>query len=178
MFKIIESFLKDLVDQYAEIETENIDFLEEVRKSCELNHCGKYRKNWMCPPGIGSINDLKEKYTKYKKAFVFNKVTNLEDSFDIEGMDEGRKRVEDILNKLRVELKDYTNIQLLGVGSCNICKICTYPDSPCRYPKLAVPSLEAIGINVLKIANGCNLNYYNGINTVTYFGMVLYNLEK
>ena len=32
--------------------------------------------------------------------------------------------------------------------SCGICKTCTYPDAPCRFPDRARRSMEACGIDV------------------------------
>jgi predicted metal-binding protein len=32
------------------IEVSEIPFDRELRKSCEMNYCGNYNKNWTCPP--------------------------------------------------------------------------------------------------------------------------------
>ncbi|RAQ30001.1 hypothetical protein DPQ25_00325 [Hydrogeniiclostridium mannosilyticum] len=39
----------------------------------------------------------------------------------------------------------------------------------------AFPSLEAYGVFVSKLAQACGMRYINGANTVTYFGVVLYD---
>nr|WP_305142352.1 DUF2284 domain-containing protein [uncultured Acetatifactor sp.] len=44
---------------------------------------------------------------------------------------------------------------------------------PCRFPDMAISSLEAHGINVSRLAAECGMKYINGQNTVTYFGAVL-----
>jgi predicted metal-binding protein len=65
---------------------------------------------------------------------------------------------------------------LLGAGACMICEKCTYPDSEsCRLPHKAVPSLEACGIDVMRLSRQVGVKYHNGKNTVTYFGVVLHN---
>ena len=46
---------------------------------------------------------------------------------------------------------------------------------PCRFPEKAFPSLEAYGVFVSKLAQACGMRYINGANTVTYFGVVLYD---
>jgi hypothetical protein len=38
-----------------------------------------------------------------------------------------------------------------------------------------VASLEAYGIFVAKLAEKAGMKYINGVNTVTYFGAVLFN---
>ena len=46
---------------------------------------------------------------------------------------------------------------------------------PCRHPEDALPSLEAYGVNVSKLAAACGMKYVNGANTVTYFAGVLFD---
>ena len=64
--------------------------------------------------------------------------------------------------------------EILGAGSCNICKICAFPE-PCRFPEKAKTSVEACGINVVSLAKTAKINYTNGENTVTYFSVVFAN---
>jgi hypothetical protein len=40
-----------------------------------------------------------------------------------------------------------------------------------------MPSLEAYGVNVSKLAASAGMKYINGQNTVTYFGAVLFSLS-
>ena len=56
----------------------------------------------------------------------------------------------------------------LGAGTCNICKKCSYPDKPCRFPEKRVSSVEAYGmvVNEFAVKNGLKYNY--GPNTMTY----------
>ena len=66
----------------------------------------------------------------------------------------------------------------LGAGGCGVCKSCAKrTDEPCRFPELAMPSLEAYGVNVSKLASAAGMKYINGQNTVTYFGMVLFTVN-
>lgn len=70
-----------------------------------------------------------------------------------------------------------TNVLHLGTGGCGLCEVCAKrTDEPCRYPKLAMPSLETYGINVSRLAPAVGMKYVNGVNTVTYFGAVLFSL--
>ncbi|MPM72103.1 hypothetical protein SDC9_119076 [bioreactor metagenome] len=67
---------------------------------------------------------------------------------------------------------------VLGAGSCGVCPSCTKPDGePCRYPDLAVTSMETCGVDVSTLARTCGLKYINGKDTVTYFGILLYDAE-
>lgn len=160
--------------QYAETEVKNIEFSEAVVAACKANYCGRYNKTWMCPPAVGTLEQLKAKYGAYKYAFVFTTKHDVEDSFDIEGMFAARKVHEKIESKI-YPLTEFADCSILGAGGCSICEKCAYPDAPCRFPKKAKPSVEACGINVVNLAATCGINYINGENTVTYFSVVLFN---
>ena len=77
--------LKELVHEFAIVNPKDVPFREYVVDACAMNYCGRYGKTWQCPPGVGSLEHLKEKCLAYKKAVVFTTVHPIEDSFDIEG---------------------------------------------------------------------------------------------
>lgn len=91
-----------------------IPFSAEVRKACEANLCGMYGKCWTCPPGVGLWEELREHYHSYAHAFVFTTVHPLEDSYDIEGMTEGRKQHTDAERAIE---------KLLFYGSGAVCHL-------------------------------------------------------
>ena len=43
----------------AVIQTDDISFEADFRKACEMNSCGHFGLNWMCPPAVGSMEELK-----------------------------------------------------------------------------------------------------------------------
>ena len=164
------------VFQYKVISPAEIPFSEDVRRACEANVCGKYATCWTCPPGVGDFRELEKKIKSYKTATVFTCKYDLEDSFDFEAMREGGKKTAALLRGIIAEMKkDGVELMALGCEGCGICKKCTYPDAPCRFPDKAVPSIEACGINVVTLAKNIGINYHNGANTVTYFCAVLTN---
>lgn len=171
-----EKELKGKAFQSGEIETAEIPFSEEMIAYCMENKCGRYNTNWTCPPATGDFSEIKEKYLKFKKAFVYNAVYLLEDSFDIEGMDNAREKNFEICDCI-IKTLFYSGkpFSVLKAGSCAKCKKCSYPDSPCRHKDTAFPSLEAAGINVTALAKKLGMNYYNGENTITYFTIFFYN---
>ena len=168
-------FKHELIHQSVFIKTEAFTFSPAVRAACESNMCGRYARSWTCPPGAGTERELKERVLSYRDAFVFTYLGALEDSWDFEGMDAARKTAMGILGELRARLDaGKTKYYVMGCGSCALCAECTYPDSPCRFKELAVVSVEAHGIDVVKLAADTGINYYNGKNTVTYFCAVLF----
>ena len=161
--------------EFTQIVPQHIPFSESVRKACEQNACGCYGKYWSCPPGAGSLEENKQRLLKYKNAFVYTTKHQLEDSFDTDGMENGRKQHSKIDSALTKLLSDSGELfEILGTEGCSRCENCTYPDSPCRFPKTMHLSMEATGMNVVELASQTGLHYYNGVNTVTYFSMILF----
>jgi predicted metal-binding protein len=156
----------------AVMPTSELLFLPEVRKACEVNTCGSYGTNWGCPPGNGTLDELKQKITAFAKAFIFTTKYDLEDSFDIEGM----SAAGEIHRVLTVEMQarfGKTN-PVYGAGGCSVCKKCAYP-APCRFPDKAVSAVEAAGIAVGDLSKTAGVKYNNGEATVTFFSMILFN---
>ena len=150
------------------------------RGMCESNACGVYGKCWMCPPYVGEIDELMARVGKYDYALVYQTVTELEDSFDFEGMIEAKKKSYPLAQSLRKAFDDvhFEKVLHLGAGGCGVCETCSKrTNEPCRFPELAMPSLEAYGINVSELAKASGMKYINGQNTVTYFGAVLFSLR-
>lgn len=163
-------------DNVSTIPTSDIPFDATLIKLCELNTCGNYGKSYTCPPHIGKTEDLVKKAKSYEYAVVFQKIYYISDSFDIEGMNAGKNDFKILMDKVyEVCNAEMSNYLILGAGGCTRCKICGVVDGvPCRDPKRAFPSLESYSIYVSELAKVCGMNYINGKNTVTYFGMVLF----
>ena len=150
------------------------------RDMCASNSCGMYGKCHMCPPDVGDIDELMAQTANYDYVLVYQTVTELEDSYDFEGMIEAKKRTYPIAQKLR---DDFAKLGInkalhLGAGGCGVCDICSKrTGEPCRFPEKAMPSLEAYGVNVSRLASSADMKYINGQDTVTYFGAVLFSLD-
>ncbi|MBQ6947214.1 MAG: DUF2284 domain-containing protein [Clostridia bacterium] len=160
----------------AMIAVKDMVFDTAFRDMCAANACGVYGKCHMCPPDVGDINDLIAEAKSYRNALVFQYIGRLEDSFDIEGMKESKDKLRTITFALRDRLiaDGEADCLLLGAGGCGVCERCSkLDDQPCKAPHLAIPSLEAYGVNVSKLAAAAGMKYINGVNTVTYFGAIL-----
>ena len=55
-----------------------------------------------------------------------------------------------------------------GAGCCTVCKECTYPDAPCRFPEQKMSSMEALGMLVVEVCKANGLPYFYGENTIAY----------
>ena len=166
--------------QAAPLSPKSISFdkAEAVREACRKNICGQYDASWNCPPAIGTSEELQEELLSYSSAILFNIAHPISGPFDLAGMAEGEHELDRLLGLIRGELSggDISRYKLLGCGGCDICAKCSYPDAPCLHPGLVFQPIEAAGIDVGELARNCGLRYNNGADTVTFFGMILFDL--
>ncbi|SFB01863.1 Predicted metal-binding protein [Acetitomaculum ruminis DSM 5522] len=156
------------------LDCSTIELKEEVRKLCEVNTCQQYGTNWACPPACGSLEKCTEDIRQYKEGIIVQTTAELEDSLDFEGMQQlGIDHEENFKRATEALREKYPDMLILGTGGCNICKECTYPDNPCRFPDKKVSSMEAYGMIVNDVCKANNIPYYYGSNTLTYVGCFL-----
>ena len=149
----------------------------EFRDICKSNQCGNYGRCWTCPPDCGDIDVLMAKLKEYDSVLLYQTVGELEDSFDIEGMEDAHKKHLKVTMAIGDEVKTLLDVPYLqlSAGACGICEVCAKrTGEPCRFPDKALTSLEACGINVYETVKNTGLKYINGQNTVTYFGAVFF----
>jgi predicted metal-binding protein len=162
--------------QYGFLKPSDIEYRQDIRDICKRNDCKNYGKTWACPPAVGTIAECKNRCLQFNTMFVFTSKYTVEDSFDFEGWIHGMKEFKKISHGLDEIVKKYLEQYIiLSNEGCGFCKICTYPNEPCRFPERLQHSIEGYGIIVNKLAEKLNINYNNGENTVTYFGALLYN---
>lgn len=170
------------VHQRGTIPVSVLVFSPELYRTCEANTCGHYNRSWTCPPGAGTLEEQREQILAWQNATVFTTKHELEDSFDYEGMTEGRERHTRLTLCLREHLG--CGFPVYGAGSCPSCRkeslpvsgdsYCAFP-APCRRPEKKIGSIEAAGINVTELSMAAGIRYNNGPGTVTYFSMLLWN---
>ncbi len=161
------------------VDVDKIETDAVFREMCASNACGVYGKCWTCPPDIGDIHELMAKVKSFDYALVYQTISDLEDSYDFEGMMEAGSRHNKLDCALResVRAMELTKVLHLGAGGCRVCEVCAKrTNEPCRFPELAMSSLEAHGINVSKLAALAGMKYINGTDTVTYFGTVFFSV--
>ena len=174
-----DDLIQDLFDNARTFPSSKVPFRAEVRKLCEQNMCGNFGKSWTCPPAIESMEELQAKLSAFTQVVVFNRVYQLTDSFDWEGMQSGAQDFQSRLLKLKKNIRkadpDFLFVAL-GAGACRICETCTFTEQlPCRLPEDAIVSVEACGIDVMAMMQENGLKYNNGPNTVTYIGALFFD---
>lgn len=156
-----------------------LQFSPFVRSACEQNTCGCWGTNWRCPPGCGTVEELRKTLQSYSKMLILSKVVHLKDPFDVESMEEGRILLVQFLRTLNHRYQLTLNhYMILGIGACELCQPCPYPHEECRHPHDSFTSLEAAGVDVVTLSKTVGLTYHSGVNTVTYFAAILYNEDQ
>ena len=156
---------------------ERIVLSEMFRDICRNNQCGKFGKCWVCPPELPEVAEVMANVRGYDRVLWYQSVSQIEDSFDVEGMMEAGKNHVLLSQRLQALVKDLLpeNFLHLTCGGCHLCPECAKAEGkPCRMPDKALPSLEGYCVDVYNTTKDTPLKYINGQNTVTYFGAVLF----
>ena len=172
----IQKLVTDLDLLSGFIKISDLNFHSDYREICRQNSCRCYSTTWACPPGVGTEEECIARLRSYDKMLLFSRVYTLEDSFDLEGIEEGgadfRSRVEQLAASVNSLLPKYL---MMANGGCHKCSPCTYPDAPCRFPDQIFHSMSSYMFTVSAAAKLAGLTYNNGPNTVTFFGAILFD---
>ena len=83
------------------LDQQQIVLSDTFRAICESNQCGGYGKCWMCPPYIGEIHQLMDTVRSFPRGLWFQTISDIEDSYDIEGMFEAGARHARVSGRIR-----------------------------------------------------------------------------
>lgn len=175
--EMIELALQSGAFKAAMIDGGTIVLSADFRDICKGNGCGNYNRCYMCPPDAGEINGLMDKVRRCSHALLYQTLGTLEDSFDIEGMTAGAMAHAQVSRRIQKELGKLGAAGYLHLtcGGCRLCEQCAKATGePCRHEEEALPSLESYGVDVYNTVKDTELKYINGQDTVTFFGMVLW----
>lgn len=154
---------------WGPLDVSTIELKQQVRDMCAVNTCGKYEKCWSCPPGCGSIEECEERISGYTHGILVQTYGDIEDGFDFEAIMEIEEAHKEHFQQMYAKLREQKADTLaIGAGACTVCKTCTYPDAPCRFPERMVSSMEAYGMLVLEVCKKNDLTYYYGPDKMAY----------
>ena len=101
----------------GDLDADTIQVKSEVRSACAENKCQHYNKNWVCPPGCGTLEECSRQIHKYSKGLIVQTTGELEDSFDIEGMQELGERHKEAFHKFAAVVREeYPGALVWGTG--------------------------------------------------------------
>ena len=108
------------------------------------------------------------------RGILVQTVGDVEDSFDLEGMIAVETAHKEHFDRMYEALRSAGGTVLaLGAGCCTQCRMCTYPQAPCRFPERMVSSMEAFGMLVLEVCQASGLPYYYGADKIANTGCFL-----
>ena len=162
-------------DFVGECTTEGFRTQPEVRNMCAANLCQHYDKSWSCPPACGDIEEYEQRMRAFDQCVVVQSVGQMEDPYDFETVMETAAIQDDKFRDLVKQLQEQDFAFMpLGAGACMLCKKCSYPDAPCRFPDKMVVSMEASGLVVNEICTKAGIAYNHGENTISFTGCILF----
>ena len=171
----IEQFLEIGFEHAAFFDPAQLEFRQDVRDMCADGKCHMYGKNWACPPACGDVAESVRKAQGYHHGVMMQTTAFMEDSFDVETMMQAAQDHKERFAKA-VELMRglFPDCLPMGTGGCNICRKCTYPDEPCRFPDRSFTSMEGYGLYVAAECKKAGLEYNYGPNSLTYSACILF----
>lgn len=144
-----------------------ISIEDEIIEMCKEDHCEGYRKSVNCPPHAMRPEEARGLMRHYQWAVLFKidvppEVLLSQDRF------QAFRRIYEIASHLEALsiAAGYAHAKGFSAGSCKpvFCRgqeCQTLVDgNPCRYPSLARPSMEAVGMNVFKLIRDVGWEIY------------------
>jgi predicted metal-binding protein len=140
------------------IDAKMISIEDEIITFCQNPRCGSYAKSANCPPYAMQPVETRKLVSQFSKALLFK--TDVEPEILMSELQHSAfKVIFQIAARLETHAiqSGYKHAQGLAAGSClpvfckgKTCRVIE-GDKECRYPTLARPSMEAVGMNVFKL---------------------------
>lgn len=147
-----------------------------VRLKCAVPRCSSYDRHLMCPPNLIPVEEFEEMVRRYDKALILQLEADFDSSDKVatgltgdlcERLEDStqtviwQNRLHELVNQLeRVAFKMGFHLAAGFIGGeCRLCDECVPPKSrePCRHPFEARPSMEAMGIDVVRTCRNAGL---------------------
>ena len=162
--------------QSAPLEASALTVRTEVRDMCAADRCRAYGRSWSCPPACGTVEQCQKRIDRYRRGILLQTTGQLEDDFDAEAIWETEQRHKDSFAVLARQIRTlYPDCLPLTAGTCTLCRKCTYPDKPCRFPQKRLSSMEAYGLLVSDVCLKSGVPYNHGPRTMTYTSCILFD---
>ena len=160
---------------YFFIDPKGLEFSDRVRWICE-HECPMYGKSWACPPGVGSVEECREKCLSYENCLMIATVTEVADISNLEQTLATRPDHEAVTNQVGAMLEEQgIKPYILSTEACAICEQCTCPDGlPCRHRDKMHPCVESHGINLIPTLEENGIEFQFGGDVVTWVSLLFY----
>lgn len=164
MEKTLEARLENLRRHALDIGADNakivpssmISIEDQVLEMCKKPYCDGYGKSANCPPHTLKPGDFREYIKAYDSAIIFKIDVSVADMMS-EKREGAFKRIFQIATGVETAAKNdgFESAEGYAAGSCKpvFCpehKACQGLVDECRHPDKARPSMESVGMNVMK----------------------------
>jgi len=153
---------------------------QRIRDLCFINKCGNYGNNYMCPPHIGSLEEIKVILKKYQHGILLQYSKALDVTIDIKGLRQSKVDFHNRVLQLEECLRNAGVKHIWGMigGNCALCEICgAETGDPCPHQDKARTSLESLAINVVGLLEKFSRNSNFRPDRVTWTGCILFREE-
>ncbi len=161
---------------YFFIKPEQLEYSDRIRWICE-HECPRYGKTWACPPGVGTVEQCRQRCCSYRHCLVMGTITETADISDLEETLSTRPAHEAVTNQVAALLRQQgVDPYILSTEACAECEHCAILDGqPCRKPERMHPCVESHGINVIPVLEEHGLEFQYGDDVVTWYSLLFYN---
>ena len=154
---------------------------ERIRGYCIENRCGSYNANHMCPPRVGSLDEVTARLRGFLQGVLLRYSRPMDVASDREGIIRTKLEFHHLILRLERRLKKRGVTQVWGLigGDCGLCQKCSaLEDKPCRHPEKARTSLEGIGVDVIALLERLGLDGRFHTDRITWTGCILIGGEQ
>jgi predicted metal-binding protein len=151
------------------IDSKDVVVDRRVRLKCTVPLCSAYGRSLMCPPNVMDVDEFSEVLALYSKAILLQIETDVDSSDKSSrslsgglceeldrstGSAKWKRKLHALVNSVETEAfkKGFYLAAGLTGGECSLCDECVGAEGrdPCRHPFQARPSMEALGIDVIR----------------------------
>ncbi len=153
---------------------------QRIRDLCFENRCGNYGNNYMCPPHIGSVEEIKVRLKEFRQGVLLQYSKALDVTSDIKGLRQTKVDFHNMVLRLEECLRSRGLKQVWGMigGNCALCEICkAETGDPCPHTDKARTSLESLAINVVGLLEKLSLDSDFRPDRITWTGCILFKEE-
>jgi len=150
---------------------------QRIRDFCVENKCGNYCNHFMCPPRVGSLEEIETRLEPFQRGILLQYSKLLDVRNDNEGLKQTKVDFHCKILRLEELLRSEGINNLWGMigGTCELCEVCgARLDEPCPYPDKARTSMESIAIDVLGFLDKFGLDNKFCPDRITWTGCILF----
>lgn len=153
-------------------------FEECVKMNCF--YCGKYGRNWRCPPNMPNI-DYQKMFNEYDEGLFISYTYVYSDKVEFDNI---RTESSVTLHKTLLDMEKWfynhnmSTAISFGAGSCKLCKGGCGKER-CNNPYMSRSPLEATGVNIVKTAKQFGIDIaFPTDNQLMRIGLVMWQYPE